>query len=114
MLRWLYQHLIFWPFFTLYLHGPRLAGYGFWAGKPAVDCCSAMTGVPSYLWLQNQDACMELLYKEAESVLITTGVVIWFYFLISLWLLLHGLLHLHLKRLCGVHRPQITCPQCSH
>ena len=103
MLRWLYTHLIFWPFFTLYLHGPRLAGYGFWAGKPAVDICSTITGAPSHLWVQNQDACMALLYREAEAILISLTVVLWFYFLINLWLFLQALLYLRLQIMCGMH-----------
>ena len=102
MLRWLYTHLILWPFFALYLHGPRLAGYGFWAGRPAVDICSTITGVPSHLWVQNQDACMALLYREAEAVLISLTVVLWFYFLISMCLFLQGVLYFRLRVMCGM------------
>lgn len=56
---------------------------------------------------------MELLYREAESVLISIGVVIWFYFLLSLWLFLQSLLHLRRSRLCGLQKPHVTdCPRC--
>lgn len=102
MLQWLYTHMILLPFFALYMHGPRLAGYGFWAGKPPVDCCATITGVPSHLWVQNYDACMALLHRESEAILISFGVAIWFYFLINMWLFLQALLYFRLKRLCGM------------
>ena len=45
---------------------------------------------------------MALLYRESETVLISIGVGIWFYFLINMWLFLQALLYFRLKRLCGM------------
>ena len=46
---------------------------------------------------------MALLYREAEAILISLTVVLWFYFLINLWLFLQALLYLRLQIMCGMH-----------
>ena len=72
------------PLAKLYFGGPRLNGYGFWAGADAHDICAALTSVPSYHWHTHHAACAELMWRQYSAfrvgALFVGGIgVVWFY-----------------------------------
>jgi len=67
-------------FRKIYFQGPKL--FGFWNGVESSDACSELTKVPSTVWVQQHQACSDLLNKEfvaygIGAALITGVLVTW-------------------------------------
>lgn len=67
------------PLAILYLHGPAMYGYGFWAGKEFPEICSALTGVSSGFWASHPDECTNLIRKRFDSFVIILFVSLYAY-----------------------------------
>ncbi len=57
---------------VLYMHGPSFQvgsfHLGFWQGKDLTDVCSALTGVRSQLWADNEAACERIVAERFFGV----------------------------------------------
>jgi hypothetical protein len=55
------------PLERLYMLGPALSGWGFWAGKRLEDICSELTKVPAATWELMRHECEALVRRQFES-----------------------------------------------
>lgn len=110
LLVWLYRHAIFAPFLALYVHGPRLAGFGFWSGRNSADICSHITSLPGHVFAADPALCDAVIRREAHSLIVTCGCVAYFYSLLCLYMCLQTIAHACLRRAilgCRETRPSI-------
>ena len=98
VLAWLYRHMIFAPFLALYVHGPRLAGYGFWSGRDQADICAAITTLPGHVFSADPLLCEEVIRREAHSLIVTCGCVAYFYSVLCLLLCVQNVVHACVRR----------------
>ena len=64
------------PLHYLYLRGPALAGWGFWAGKRSADICADITHVPAHTWDTSMaPECAELVNRKFESFYVAVLMV---------------------------------------
>lgn len=110
---WAYDRFIFLPFFTLYLHGPRLAGYGFWGGRSPAEICSTITTLPQQIFLLDPELCNGIMRRETESIVLSCMVVLYFYYATHVMSALHGLIHKQVVRFASPTRqlegkPKVT------
>ncbi len=73
------------PLALLYIHGPHIGGFGFWGGKTNEEICSNLTNVESDFWKNNEQMCINLIYKKFNSFAIC--ILIFFYFFLFYWLI---------------------------
>lgn len=71
---------LFWktPLRILYLHGPSLAGYGFWANKQSADICSEITSVSATHWQLQPEMCSVLIDDHFESFHVGVTSLVYF------------------------------------
>lgn len=79
------------PLRTLYLHGPNIAGYGFWANRLPEDICAELTSVSSAHWTKESALCHQLIEDHFESFHV--GVTSLVYFVFLFWLTLSMICH---------------------
>lgn len=58
------------PLLTLYLHGPRLGGYGWYQGMAYSAICAEITNVPEEHWKENSATCIALIGRRFEGFLV--------------------------------------------
>jgi hypothetical protein len=86
----MYHHFFLRMVAKLYIHGPRLGGYGFWASKPAFAICAELHQNPSgeAFWTTNEAArleCYHIIELHFRSLVVTIE------FIIQMFLLFHVL-----------------------
>lgn len=70
---------------NIYLYGPMLRGYGFWAGKSIEDICAQLTSADAAIWLQpqNMHECVKLIDKEVQSYVIVLQMILFFILIVK-------------------------------
>lgn len=59
------------PLMTLYLKGPRLSGWGMWAGAEVEDICHGLSPeLPSSRWRERSEDCIYLIAKSFEPTFV--------------------------------------------
>ena len=66
------------PLKRLYYNGPRLYGYGFWRGVPLHDICASLTSYDSEFWQLHNQACLEIVEKDFNSMVVLFETVLYF------------------------------------
>lgn len=74
-----YNKIVLTPLARLYLWGPHLNGWGFWAGKALHDICAQMTHMPSDFWIHHPDECMQVISKSFYSNIILIETCVYLY-----------------------------------
>ena len=91
-----YRLVISQPLLYFYMHAPCKIG---WCGKPAFDICAALTSVPATHWIDNADACINLIATDFQAY-DTIAFTIFYIYLVGsilpicikwIWTRLHGL-----------------------
>lgn len=54
----------------LYLRGPSIHSFGFWAGRQPEDICSALTNVPASHWAAHTIQCETLISNQISGLLL--------------------------------------------
>ena len=49
---------------------------GFWNGREIEEACSELTRVPAAVWVNQHEACENLLKKDFHATLIGAGIVL--------------------------------------
>lgn len=80
-----FEILLSYPLQKLYLKGPNPLGLGFWAGKPAQDICSTITGSPSYFWETHINECLNIISTHFESFMLTISILMYIIFLFMIF-----------------------------
>jgi hypothetical protein len=71
------------------LGGPKLWGYGMWAGEEPEDICNKLSaGVPGRHWAEHKEECIMLISRNFSSVLIFVYFVA---YVLVVWLLVSRL-----------------------
>ncbi len=73
-----YAYVIVDPLRRLYLHGPRLHGYGFWKGAAPHDICAALTNYESAFWKNNEKECMQVIERDFNSLVVLVETIMYF------------------------------------
>ncbi len=110
VLRFIYRRLILLPFMQLYLQGPTLAGYGFYGGRDMSFVCASKTTMPQFFWEHHPQMCLEIIERDANSLIMTVAVVCYFYMLVHLYLILQTVMRIYVKRLllgAGTDKPPL-------
>ena len=76
--RSLHDTLVVRPLLRLYLMGPRLYGWGFWAGAPAIDICASLSNVPGDFWSDHPQECAMLITREFTATLVAFETFVYF------------------------------------
>jgi hypothetical protein len=88
----LYHHIVYHPLKELYLKGPNLAGYGFWAGEEYHLICSKITNTPGLntVFIENPGICEDIIEKRFYSFLLAIQWIIGMYCVYSvIWIYIH-------------------------
>lgn len=74
------------PLRFIYLHGPSLAGFGFWNGVPYSQICAQITKVDNEHWKDHSFACQSLIDRQVDAFVVSVllGMMITF---IAQWVL---------------------------
>ena len=93
LLGWVYERLLFAPVLALYIHGPTVAGIGFWSGREHADICVGLSSLPRHVFDADPALCHAIIQRQANSMLVTVSVCLYFWFLLSALACLQSLLH---------------------
>ncbi len=66
----IYQFIIIFPIRRLYMEGPEISGIGGWGGKPNSQICSVMTDTAEKIWVQQNEACEDLIERRFAAIFI--------------------------------------------
>lgn len=98
MLRWAFDRLLFAPFLALYVHGPALAGVGFWSGRDQADICATITTLPRHVFTADPMLCETIIHREARALLVTVSVCLYFWSVLWTLLCVQSLVHALVRR----------------
>lgn len=107
-IQYLVTALFYFPFLQLYLNGPSIGGYGFWAGREPEDICSEITHIPSDHWQMHQDVCLKYIFLRFESFLMIITLV---FYLASVYCFVRCALSIMRLLLLWYFRKECVCQQ---
>jgi hypothetical protein len=75
----MYDLVFIQPLKKLYMHGPYVTQYGFWAGKEHSDICSILTTMPATFWdHQDPSKCFEVIHRHFITFRTSIEIIIYF------------------------------------
>lgn len=88
-----YQILVINPLARLYMYGPAIFGWGFWAGQTIEDICAAKTNVPAQFWSDHPVECWMLIERQFNGFVIVIETLLYVWVWYQLWQLMKATLN---------------------
>lgn len=108
----IYEYFVICPLFTLYIHGPSLGQFGFWHGKTESQICAHLTSQSEVMWLNQVEACSELIQKRFNSSIRSIEVLLYFFVLMRVLLLSNRVMwYTFVQRCCPQNHRQLQKEQ---
>jgi hypothetical protein len=84
-----YHRFILSAFARVYVHGPNIAGFGFWQGQTPEQVCAHLTVSNEDFWRRNMDECHLIISRHFASWMVLLEFVV---YAVLLWKVLQGLM----------------------
>jgi hypothetical protein len=90
MLQHMYHRFILSALARVYVHGPSIAGFGFWQGRTPEQVCAHLTVSNEDFWRKNMDECHLIVSRHFASWVVLLEFVV---YAVLLWKVLQGLMN---------------------
>lgn len=88
-----YHRFILSAFARVYVHGPNIAGFGFWQGRSPEQVCASLTVSNEDFWRRNMDECHLIVSRHFASWVVLVEFMVYAVLLWKLYRLIVSWLH---------------------